>query len=80
MTGQESEEEFVSLGVDFLDKYGDLDGRISGWFETDRGDAWAEYCTKMFPTMYCTSRAESSHAALKAHFSGLLLLIVWLEL
>ena len=27
MTGQESEEEFVSLGVDFLDKYGDLDGR-----------------------------------------------------
>lgn len=72
MAGQESEARFVSLRDVFLDKYGDLDGRISGWFETERVDAWAECYTMKFPRLGATiaSRAESSHTALKAHLSG----------
>ena len=69
---QENEEDFASLRDNFLDKYGDLDGRNSGWFGTNRVDAWAECYTMKFPRLGATiaSRAESSHTALKAHLSG----------
>ena len=72
MAGQKTEESFLTSKEQFLSKYGSLNERISGWFGDDRMAAWAECYTRKFPRLGATttSRAESSHSALKAHLSG----------
>ena len=72
MASQESEENFISSRDRFLRKYGGLSERVSGWFGADQVAAWAECYTRKFPRLGATttSRAESSHAALKAHLNG----------
>ena len=72
MAGQKTEESFLTSKEQFLSKYGSLSERISGWFGFDQVAAWAECYTRKFPRLNATttSRAESSHSALKAHLSG----------